>query len=88
MLHVHYTIDRLAPDRFGAWFTVRNGRIIEPMISGVELEQTYPDRLTAIRSVMDAIEAHMARRYNLGANEFTVEERSSGRYHSCRAVRG
>ena len=75
MLHVNYTIDRLAPDRFGAWFTVQNSKIVEPMISGVEPEQAYPDRLTAPRAALDTIEAHMARRYNLGANEFTIEER-------------
>ena len=51
MLHVNYTIDRLAPDRFGVWFTVQNDKIVEPMISGVELEQAYPDRLTAMRVV-------------------------------------
>ena len=75
MLHVNYTIDRLAPDWFGAWFTVQNDKIVEPMASGVELEQAYPDRPTAMRAVRDAVEAYMALRHGLGANEFTVEER-------------
>ena len=55
-MHVHYTIDRLGPDRYGTWFTVQNDKIVEPMISGVELEQAYPDRLTARHAVLDAIE--------------------------------
>ena len=41
----------------------------------MELEQAYPDRLTAVHAVLDAVEAHMARRYDLGANEFTIEEK-------------
>ena len=86
MLHVNYTIDRLAPDWFGAWFTVQNDKIVEPMVSGVELEQAYPDRPTAMHAVLDAIKTHMARRYNLGANEFTIEEIPKRTPHSCRRL--
>ena len=74
-MHVNYTIYRLATDRYGGWFTVQNGRIVDPMISGVELEQAYPDRLTARHAVLDAVEAHMAKRYGLGTNGFTIDEK-------------
>ena len=76
MLHVNYTIDRKAAGRFAAWFTVhRNRKDDNTQLQGVELEQAYPDRLTALRAVMDAMESHMARRYNLEPNEFTIEEK-------------
>ena len=52
-----------------------SGHTAPPSGLTVELEQAYPDRLTAMRAVMDAAEAHMARRYGLGANGFTIEEK-------------
>ena len=75
MLHVNYTIDRKAVDHYAGWFTVHRDKDADTRLEGVELEQAYPDRLTAMRAVLDAIKVHMARRYNLGPNEFTVDEK-------------
>jgi hypothetical protein len=75
MLHVNYTIDRKAPDHNAARFTVHRDKNADTQLQGVDLDQAYPDRLTAVHAVLDAIEAHMARRYNLGPNEITIEEK-------------
>ena len=74
MLHVNYHIDRLAPDRYGAWFTVHRDKDTDTRLQGVELDQAFTDRLAALMAVIDAMKAHMGKRYNLGNGEFTVEE--------------
>ena len=74
MLHVHYHIDRKAADHYAARFKVHRGSDSESFLPSVALEQAFADRQTAHHALVRAIEAHMARRYNLRPDEFAVEE--------------
>ena len=75
-MHVIMYIGEMTPDRYSASFTIhRNNRDTNSHLAGIELEQAYPNRLDALRALMDAMEVHMKRRYGLGTNDFTVDER-------------
>ena len=75
MLHVNYTIDEKALDRYAARFTVHRAKDEEALGPPIELEQAFPYRLKALQAVLAAMQAHMAERYGLGEDESTIEER-------------
>jgi hypothetical protein len=75
LMHVNYHIDRMTPERYGAGFTIHRDKDSDSFLPPVELEQAFPDRETARRALERAMVAHMARRYNLGKDEYTVRER-------------
>ena len=77
MLHVNYTIDEKAGDRYGAWFTVhQSSKDTDTRLQGVELEQAFTHRLDALQAVLAAMKAHIAEQHGLGENECTVEGKS------------
>ena len=74
-MHINYTTDRLAPDRYGVWFTVHNAKHDGSPIPVIELEQAFADRMTALLTLAGVMKSHMRKRYGLGENEFTIEEK-------------
>ena len=74
-MHVVMHIDEMSSDRYAAGFTIHESKDTAPVVAPVELEQAYPNRLDALKSLMDAIETHMQKHYGLGANEVTVNEK-------------
>ena len=74
-MHTMVNINRTGRYLFSVGFMIHHDKNSEPLAAAVQLEQAFPDRLTATHAVLHAMTAHMEKRYNLGKNEFTVEEK-------------
>ena len=74
-MHIIFHIEKVAPGKYPAWFTVKprpkSGLACVP----VQLEQAFADRKAAVSTVLVAVETHVAKRYNIEVQEITIEEK-------------